>query len=56
MPLEIQNDLHKIDKESFDYIYEENATIELAAGRGLVRCNIYRPKEDDKQYPVLVTI
>lgn len=53
MPNKIQ-DLHKVDKDSFPYIYEENATITLKSSEGLVRVNIYRPKTD-KPVPVLVT-
>ncbi len=56
MPNQLRNDLHKVDTTSFDYIYEENATIQLKEGRGIVRCNVYRPKgPPDAKYPVLVT-
>jgi predicted acyl esterase len=49
-------DLHKIDKDSFEYIYEENVTIKLQCQDGVVRANVYRPKGDDtKRFPVLVT-
>ena len=49
-------DLHKIDETSFDYVYEENVSIELKEGKGLVRCNIYRPKGvSGATYPVLAT-
>lgn len=48
-------DLYKIDQTSFDYIYEENVTVPLKGDKGLVRCNVYRPKDASKQYPVLVT-
>ncbi|KIV92426.1 hypothetical protein PV10_03726 [Exophiala mesophila] len=54
MPNPIRNDLHKIDDQSFDYIYEENITIPLQEGRGIVRANIFRPKQQAKS-PVLVT-
>lgn len=54
MPNTIQ-DLHKVDETSFDYIYEENVTIPLKADKGLIRCNVYRPKEVLHRYPVLVT-
>lgn len=53
--LPIRDDLHTVDKTSYDYIYEENATIQLANGRGIVRCNVYRPKAESEHYPVLVT-
>jgi hypothetical protein len=53
MPNKIQ-DLHKVDKDSFPYIYEENATVELKTSDGLVRVNVFRPKTDEK-VPVLCT-
>lgn len=54
MPNQIREDLHKVDDKSFPYIFEENATIPLKTSEGLVRCNVYRPKTDEK-VPVLVT-
>ncbi|KAM0558073.1 hypothetical protein ACHAPJ_005240 [Fusarium lateritium] len=54
MPNEIRNDLHRVDFDSFPYVYEENATVELTSSDGLVRCNVYRPKSSDR-VPVLVT-
>lgn len=55
MPNKIQ-DLHKVDDKSFPYIYEENATVQLKSSEGLVRVNVYRPKDSaDKPVPVLVT-
>lgn len=48
-------DLYKVDSTSFDYIYEENISIPLRDGKGLVRCNVYRPKSNGIKYPVLVT-
>jgi len=56
MPNIIRNDLHKVDEISFDYLYEKNVTIELKDGKGLVRCNVYRPKGSrGATYPVLAT-
>jgi predicted acyl esterase len=56
MPNKIRTDLHSVDDASFDYVYEENVTIELKHGKGLVRCNVYRPKGlKDATYPVLAT-
>lgn len=56
MPNQLRDDLHKTDDTSFDYIFEENATIRLKNGRDLVRCNVYRPKAPkDGKFPVLVT-
>ncbi|KAI0105867.1 X-Pro dipeptidyl-peptidase protein [Daldinia grandis] len=48
-------DLRKEDRVSFDYIYEENVSVALKDGKGLVRCNVYRPKNESVKYPVLVT-
>jgi hypothetical protein len=48
-------DLYKADDTSFDYIYEENVTVPLEDEKGLVRCNVYRPKDTSRKYPVLVT-
>ena len=55
MPNTIRTDLHRIDETSFDYVFEENATIKLKDGRGIVRCNVYRPKSTTEKFPVLVT-
>ena len=53
MPNEIF-DLHTIDEDSYSYIFEQNATVDLKSSDGLVRVNVYRPKTDEK-VPVLVT-
>lgn len=53
MPNEIK-DLHTVDEASFPYIFEQNASVELKAGKGLIRCNVYRPKTSEP-VPVLVT-
>lgn len=56
MPNKLRNDLHRVDTDSFDYIYEENATIAVCEGREIVRCNVYRPKAPPNgKSPVLVT-
>ncbi|KAI1051866.1 hypothetical protein LB506_003079 [Fusarium annulatum] len=54
MPNPIKEDIHTVDEESFPYIFEQNATVPLKAGDGLVRLNVYRPKGVGK-VPVLVT-
>ncbi|KIW88812.1 uncharacterized protein Z519_10296 [Cladophialophora bantiana CBS 173.52] len=50
-------DLLYVDETSFPYIFEQNVTIHLKASKGLVRCNVYRPKPetDNERFPVLVT-
>lgn len=55
MPATIRVDLAHLDTESFPYVYEQNATIPLKSTPGLVRCNVYRPKDDKTKWPVLVT-
>lgn len=55
MPNAVRSDLHRIDEKSYDYIFEENATIPLMNERGIVRCNVYRPKSGSETFPVLVT-
>lgn len=49
-------DIRKVDTTSYPYIYEENVSIPLSNG-GVVRCNVYRPRDTEKgaQYPVIVT-
>ena len=53
MPNQIK-DIHTVDDTSFPYVFEQNATVTLKSGSGLVRCNVYRPKSVDR-VPVLVT-
>ncbi|PKS08466.1 hypothetical protein jhhlp_004849 [Lomentospora prolificans] len=57
MPTKIRSDLHTVDSTSFPYIFEQNATVTLKSSDGLVRCNVYRPKNSgpDSKVPVLVT-
>lgn len=53
MPNEIK-DLHTVDETSFPYVFEQNITVTLKSGGGLIRCNVYRP-HSAKPAPVLVT-
>jgi putative CocE/NonD family hydrolase len=55
MPNKIRPEIYRVDETSFDYVFEENASIELKDGRGIVRCNVYRPKSTAEKFPVLVT-
>lgn len=51
-------DAHRVDESSFPYIFEENAVVPLkTTSRGIIRCNVYRPKstKDGAKLPVLVT-
>jgi len=48
-------DIRRVDEKSFDYVFEENVSVVLKDGKGIVRCNVYRPKSQSEKYPVLVT-
>jgi hypothetical protein len=57
MPNQIR-DLNTVDDKSFPYIFEQNATVPLKTSSGLVRVNVYRPKDAEGKggkHPVLVT-
>jgi predicted acyl esterase len=54
MPNPIREDITTVDENSFPYIFEQNVTIHLRDLSGLVRANVYRPREVEKS-PVLVT-
>ncbi len=47
-------DIHTVDEQSFPYIFEQNVSVNLSTSKGIVRCNVYRPKSLGKA-PVLVT-
>ena len=47
-------DITRVDATSFPYLFEENVSILLANNSGVIRCNVYRPK-DVPNAPVLVT-
>lgn len=47
---------HKVDEQSFPYVYEENVVIPLQSQKGVVRANVYRPKSSGgEKFPVLAT-
>jgi len=48
-------DIRTVDATSFPYIYEQNVTVPLKSSGGIVRCNLYRPKDEAQKYPVLMT-
>jgi predicted acyl esterase len=54
MPHPVREEITTRDDTSFPYIFQQNVTIQLKDGSGLVRCNVYRPK-DLERAPVLVT-
>ncbi|EMC98602.1 hypothetical protein BAUCODRAFT_84254 [Baudoinia panamericana UAMH 10762] len=56
MPNEIR-DIHTVDTTSYPYIFEQNVSVPLRSGQGLLRCNIYRPQlsGDLAKHPVIVT-
>ena len=49
-------DARTVDSESYPYIFEKNVSAPLSNG-GLIRCNVYRPKDSDAgtKFPVLAT-
>jgi hypothetical protein len=47
--------IYRKDESTFPYIYEQNVTISLKDGKGLIRCNVYRPKTTVQRVPVIVT-
>lgn len=53
MPNQIK-DIRTIDENSYPYIFEQNVSVPLKTGNGLIRANVYRPKGQEKS-PVLVT-
>ncbi|KAJ0419695.1 Alpha/Beta hydrolase protein [Aspergillus carlsbadensis] len=53
MPNQIR-DIATIDTDSCPYIFENNVTVKLKSNTGLVRLNVYRPK-DGKPAPVIMT-
>lgn len=51
-------DAYTIDESSFPYIVETDVAVPLkTTSRGIIRCNVYRPKstKDGSKFPVLVT-
>lgn len=55
MPNAVRQDITTIDDRTYPYVLEENATVRLKDGSGLVRCNVYRPKDGASKWPVLIT-
>ena len=55
MPNDIR-DIATADNDSFPYVFEKNVSIPLKSSSGVVRANVYRPKDSSKTpVPVLVT-
>ncbi|ETS77213.1 hypothetical protein PFICI_11087 [Pestalotiopsis fici W106-1] len=50
-------DISTIDSASYSYIFEQNVSVPLQSG-GVLRCNVYRPKDVDssRKYPVIATL
>lgn len=55
MPNAIRDDISSTDDTTFPYVVTLNATVRLKATDGLVRCNVYKPKDEKQRWPVLVT-
>ena len=47
-------DICTIDTTSYPYIFEQNITVPLSNGT-VIRCNVYRPKNEGVRYPVIAT-
>ncbi|KAF2014095.1 alpha/beta-hydrolase [Aaosphaeria arxii CBS 175.79] len=54
MPNQIKEDITTVDSTSFGYIYEQNVTFKPSSVKGLIRCNVYRPKIVERA-PVIMT-
>jgi hypothetical protein len=59
MPDQLEvKDAYSLDETSFPYIVEDNVAVPLkTTSRGIIRCNVYRPKstKEGSKLPVLVT-
>ncbi|KAF2111904.1 X-Pro dipeptidyl-peptidase protein [Lophiotrema nucula] len=53
MPNQIK-DIRTFDETSFPYIFEQNVSVPLQSGKGPIRVNVYRPRDQAKS-PVIVT-
>ncbi|KAE8422620.1 Alpha/Beta hydrolase protein [Aspergillus pseudocaelatus] len=47
--------LKVVDRDTYLYVYEENVTVPLKHG-GILRCNVYRPKDSDCTQRCLVLV
>ncbi|EMC98761.1 hypothetical protein BAUCODRAFT_120063 [Baudoinia panamericana UAMH 10762] len=54
MPNQLRDDLHAVDVKTYPYIFEQNASVKLEGVAGIIRCNVYRPKNVQKA-PVIIT-
>lgn len=50
------SDLKKVDESTYAYIFEQDVSVPLKAGR-LIRTNVYYPKDvrQGQKYPVIIT-
>ncbi|KAJ4347343.1 uncharacterized protein N0V89_011284 [Didymosphaeria variabile] len=51
-------DILTVDETSYLYFLEQNVSVPLKSGVGVIRANVYRPKADGPQqvtWPVIVT-
>jgi hypothetical protein len=55
MPYKILENIATINEDSFPYIFGQNVTVPLKNDSGLVRCNVYRPRNRITKWPVLLT-
>lgn len=54
MPNVVSQDISQVDRESFPYIFLQNVSIPLKDESGVIRANVYLPKNLEKA-PVVVT-
>jgi hypothetical protein len=47
-------DILSVDETTYPYRFDQNVSIRLSQSDGLVRCNVYRPKNSEA-VPVIVT-
>lgn len=50
-------DIRTVDDTTYPYIFEQDVSVPLkaAGGGGVIRANVYRPKPDNVQSPVIIT-
>lgn len=48
-------DIRTVDETSYPYVFENNVSVPLKSSKGVVRVNVYRPKDDSQRYPVIAT-
>ncbi|KAE8368343.1 Alpha/Beta hydrolase protein [Aspergillus caelatus] len=55
LKITIPANIQVVDRDTYLYVYEENVTVPLKHG-GILRCNVYRPKDSDCTQRCLVLV